>query len=215
MPCFPVLDILFKRGVAMVRGMTQPVLFNIEDALEIVEGDIVACSKSCRITLEETEYLVVWKFDKLLNARCDDWVPGQCTDQEQQNNGDNTEHTLPFKVLGVSYKNRQTHLKHASEKIKNNEQVHVMIKSEPENENDQNAIAVLLDYEDGWKTVGYIAKELTCYLHPLLESDRISVTIAHIRFRVTYLLVGYYLTINITRKGQWPTKVITASKSVK
>ena len=51
--------------------MTQPVLFNIEDALEIVEGDIVACSKSCHITLEETEYLVVWKFDKLPNARYD------------------------------------------------------------------------------------------------------------------------------------------------
>ena len=90
-----------------------------------------------------------------------------------------------------------------------------MIKAEPENENDKYAIAVLIDYGEGWKTVGYIAKELTYYLHPHLQSDRIHVTIAHIRFRVTYLLVGYYLTLNITQKGQWPTQVMNASKSVK
>lgn len=199
----------------MVRGKSQPVLFNANDVVGIRERDKVSCSKWCHITIGETTYIVVWKFEKLSAGIRIDRVAGQLADQEQPNvEEDSTEHTLQFKVLGMSYKSRQTYLKSASEKIKNNEEVQVMIKPEADNENDQNAIAVLLDYRECWRTVGYIARELTCYLHPLIQSNRITVKIAHLRFRVTYLLVGYYLTLSITRKGQWPPQVITASKSV-
>ena len=90
----------------------------------------------------------------------------------------------------------------------------VDIKPEPENDYDSNAIAVLLNYGSGWYTVGYIAKELANEIHPLLKTSNIKVEISHIRFRLTYLLIGYYLTLNITRKGQWSPKVISASKTV-
>ena len=57
-------------------------------------------------------------------------------------------------------------------------------------------------------------KELTNEVHPVLKTSNIKVAISHIRFRVTYLLIGCYLTLNITRKGQWSPKVISASKTV-
>lgn len=90
----------------------------------------------------------------------------------------------------------------------------VDIKPEPDNDYDSNAIAVLLNYGTEWYTVGYIAKELTNEIHPLLETANIKVAISHIRFRVTYLLIGFYLTLNITREGQWSPRVISASKTV-
>ena len=128
---------------------------------------------------------------------------------------DNTKHTFPLKVLGVSYKNRQIHLKCASEKLKRNEEVKIKIEPDPDNDNDKNAIAVLINYGSGWIIVGYIASELTCYLHSVIESNSIVVAISHIRLRVTFMLTGYYLTINITRKEQWCPQIITASKRVK
>lgn len=208
-PSFPVLDITFRRGVAIIRGNNQHVLFNAEDAVRLAAQEKIVGTKWCHITIEETNYLVVWKFEILTGEPT-------VANQDQATAGDeNTKHTLPFKVLGVSYKNRQIHLKCASEKLKRNEEVQIMIKPEPDNDHDINAIAVLLNCGTGWKTVGYIASELTKHLHPLIESDSITITIAHIRFRVTYMLTGYYLTINITRKGQWCSQVITASKSLK
>lgn len=211
-PSFPVLDITFRRGVALIRGNNQHVLFNAEDAVLLVAHERIICTKWCQITIEDINYLVVWKFEKLSAIRNEPTVANQ---GQAIAGDDNTKHTLPFKVLGVSYKNRQIHLKCASEKLKTNEEVQIMIKPEPDNDHDKNAIAVLLNYGTGWKTVGYIASELTRYLHPSIERNSLTVTIAHIRFRVTYMLAGYYLTINITRKGQWCSQVIIASKTVK
>ena len=67
----------------------------------------------------------------------------------------------------------------------------------PENDYDQNAVALLVNFGSGWNKLGYIAKELTSELQPLSDNGNIKVNAAHIHFRVNYLQVGYYLTINI------------------
>ena len=78
------------------------------------------------------------------------------------------------------------------------------LQQKPNNDYDQNAIAVLINF----------SKELTSELQPLIDNGNIKVNVAHIRFRVNYLQVGYYLTINISRTGQWSKKV-KASKNAK
>ena len=208
---FAVLDIIFRRGVAIERAHNQHVLFNAEGAIGLTVQKKISCTKWCFVTIEEITYLVVWKFDILPAFKC-----GPTTENESLTIADdNTKHILPFKVLGVSYKNRQIHLKCASEKLERNEEVQIKIEPDPDNDHDKNAIAVLINYGSGWIIVGYIPSELTCYLHPLIESNSIVVTISHILLRVIFMLTGYYLTINITRKGQWCPQVITASKRVK
>ena len=85
------------------------------------------------------------------------------------------------------------------------------LQQEPENDYDQNAVAVLINFDSGQNKLGWIAKELTSELQPLIDSGNIKVNVAHIRFRVNYLQVGYYLTINSFRTGQWSKKVVKAS----
>lgn len=64
--------------------------------------------------------------------------------------------------------------------------------------------------------VGYIARELTRYSHPLLANGNIvTVNVKHIKFYIVYMRVGYYITINIAKKGQWEEQVIRASLQVK
>ena len=66
-------------------------------------------------------------------------------------------------ITSIMYKDRQTYLKDASEKMQSGYHVQLAIKPEPENDHDRNAIAILLEYGCDQKTVGYIAKELTGY----------------------------------------------------
>ena len=106
------------------------------------------------------------------------------------------------------------HLEVASKKLENGQEVKVQIQPEPDNDFDSNAIAVMLNYGTGWHTVGYIARELTSEIHPLIKRSNIKVAISKISFRLTYLLTGYFATLNITRKGQWSPRVISASKRV-
>lgn len=64
--------------------------------------------------------------------------------------------------------------------------------------------------------VGYIARELTRYIHTLLANGNIvTVNVKHIKFYIVYMRVGYYITINIAKKGQWEEQVIRASLQVK
>ena len=47
------------------------------------------------------------------------------------------------------------------------------LQQEPENDYDQNALSVLINFGSGWNKVGYIAKELTSELQPLIDNDNI------------------------------------------
>ena len=86
---------------------------------------------------------------------------------------------------------------------------------EPDNPHNKDAISVVLDFGHEWTKIGYIAKELAKFLHPLLKQCSITnVLLKYINFRTSYLTVGFYATIQITRKGQWEKAVLKASKRV-
>ena len=63
--------------------------------------------------------------------------------------------------------------------------------------------------------MGYITKELTSELQPLIDNGNIKVNVTHICFRANYLQVGFYFTLNISRTGQWSKKVFKAAKKAK
>ena len=76
----------------------------------------------------------------------------------------------------------------------------VKLEVEPGNQHDKNAIAVyIMSTNEYFEKVGYIANELTKHLHKPLKA---------------YAL-GYYITINISKKGVWDDAVIKASHKIK
>ena len=83
------------------------------------------------------------------------------------------------------------------------------LRPEPTNENDKDAIAIDINYANGYFHAGYIASELTKYLHPLMAMDKIvDVSVEHILQRVYFAKMGHYPKILITRKGAWEKYVI-------
>lgn len=127
-------------------------------------------------------------------------------------------HTLPFKVLGVAHsRDRQDHLQKAFNRMRKEKlPVSSTIKVEPNNPIDSSAIAVFIDYGADSCHVGYIPKELTKFIHPLIRENKIiKVEVEDINFRVAWLRAGYYIKLLITRIGQWEPYVIRASKGVR
>ena len=121
-------------------------------------------------------------------------------------------YTATFKVLGTRH-----HLQ-----IQNNlEDAHVTyhdaglpvtacLTPEPDNEKDSSALLVQLDYGKGFKPVGYIAEEITPFLHPLLTTNApVTVAVKHIKFG-NWLLMA----LNVTKQGLWDKVVQAASKKV-
>ena len=68
---------------------------------------------------------------------------------------------------------------------------------------------------DDYEKVGYIASELTNYIHPIFKHPDLDVSVNGIRFCTTFQKIGFYVTINITKKGLWDDFVVNASKTVK
>ena len=69
----------------------------------------------------------------------------------------------------------------------------VKLRPEPTNEKDKNAIAIDINHGSGYFHCGYIASELTQYLHPLIAADEIvDVSLEHIKSRVYFAKMGYY-----------------------
>ena len=93
--------------------------------------------------------------------------------------------------------------------------VQAHLRPEPTNDYDSNAILVEINYGEGFKSVRYIARELTRLLNPLLGNQIVSAGIKHIKFRTTFLNIGYYMTIIITKKVLWDNSIIKKSESVK
>ena len=99
-------------------------------------------------------------------------------DDHSQNSDDESDeesvqHKLGFKCIGAAHeKSRQEYLRKAETKL-HKEQVPVIVRLRPEstNEKDSNAIAIDMNYGTGWNCVGYIARELTEYLHPLINNS--------------------------------------------
>lgn len=213
----------FKRADLMLNGKLMKGLLKFDSTLGGHFPVEVHRSSSCYITIDEEEHLVVWEYthvavDELPDQEsdCDEGeleverVP-ETTNQEIEN----VVHCLPFKVMGVTYNTMiQDHLQAA--KAVGSSVVSVKLEVEPNNQYDSNAIAVFINYGSDWVKIGYIARELTRYIHPLLANGNIvSVDVKHIKFCIVYMRVGYYITINITKKGQWEEQVVRASLKVK
>ena len=90
------------------------------------------------------------------------------------------------------------------------------IRPEPDNEKDSKAMVIEINYSEGYKAIGYIPRELTKFLHPLIALNKIvDVRLKHITFRTVYKRVGLYAAIIIERKGPWGKKVVEASHGVR
>lgn len=94
--------------------------------------------------------------------------------------------------------------------------VKARLRPEPENEKDNKAIAIDIDHGTEWFHAGYIASELTQYLHPLIENNKIvDTSVEHIWNQVRFARTGFYPLIKITRKGTWERFVIVRCQSAR
>lgn len=126
-------------------------------------------------------------------------------------------HTVPFKVLGTCKSTaRQMVLAEAHSYLNEyNRPIFVKLEREPDNVYDSNAIAVFVQIDVEFQKVGYVASELTEYVHPYIDDPDFQASVKNIRFCTTWMMVGYYITIELTKKGLWHNTVVKASKSVK
>jgi len=116
---------------------------------------------------------------------------------------ESVEHTIGFKCIGAAHeKPRQQFLKDAERKMEIEKlPVKVRLTAEPENEKDKNAIAIDMDHDTGWFPVGYIASELTAYLHPLILEGKIVETCEAYCFQSSFC-THWFLSFNYDGK-EW------------
>ena len=127
--------------------------------------------------------------------------------------GDTRLYTATFKVLGTQHHlQMQNNLEEAYVTYHDTGlPVKAYLTPEPDNEKDSSALLVQLDYDKGLKPVGYITKEMTPFLHPLLTSNApVTVAVKHIKFRTLRSQIGYYMALNVTKQGLWD-KVVQAA----
>lgn len=211
-PSFPVLTLNFKR-VKYTLSNGQQCNGVVNKDIDIEPGKF-SCTSHCTIRVNNEELIVLWILSPLKSAtKSVACVEVESVDEE--NDSCTGEHTLPFKVMGTCYwTSRQDALEEAYEYLHEyNQPIFTKLVEEPENVNDNNAIAVYVMASDEYKKVGYIARELTTYLKPIMKS--LDVEVKHIRFSTTFSTMGFYLTIEITKKGRWHKDVVAASKKVK
>jgi hypothetical protein len=210
-----------------------PVIFTVNDkeynglvkTEERITVGKMECKAHCTIHDHDKDYEVLWELSKAqqllqplkINEPLSDHESyssnSDCSDLEE----DDYVHSLPFKVLGSCHsQDRQKALEKANDYIyMYNRPVFAKVQAEPENIHDNNAIAVYIMSEDTYEKVGYIPSELTQYVHPCINSSNFKVIVKSIRFRTTFLMIGFYITITLSKKGLWHKQVIRASKRVK
>jgi hypothetical protein len=199
---------------------------DINKAIDVTNANIV-CWCSCGIDINNKSYVVLWKW-QVQEELLSDWEDLEETESEishisetdlSSDKGQNhtplsqdeegvpdVTHTLPFKVLGIAHcKSYQDHLEKACEKLgEDKNSVTACIVCELDDEQNAEAICVMIDYGEGKQRVGYIARELTKFIHPLLCSDSIiNVSIGKIKFQTLWLRIGFYMSVLVTRKGEW------------
>ena len=85
---------------------------------------------------------------------------------------------------------------------------------EPQKEKESNAISVQINYGDGQHHIGYISKELTPFIHPLLSVNAVTkVEIGHIKFCVKCYRIDFCMKLLITRLGKWELYDVSNSAS--
>lgn len=158
----------------------------------------------------------------------DSYIPISALESSLSSNGSSddgsdegiVQHKLCFKCIGAPHeKPGQLFLQEAEWKLHEEQfPVKVKLRPEPTNEKDRSAIAIDMDCGNGWFHVGYmyIASELTLYIQPLIENNKIlDVSVEHLIFRVYWAKMGFYPLISITRKGQWEKYVTYRCRSAR
>lgn len=85
---------------------------------------------------------------------------------------DVAEYTKEFVAVGGRHHMQMhKHLDQAYDHHLSGEPVDILLTLEPDNPVDINAIIVKVDYGEGFKPVGYIARESTYHLRPLLDNN--------------------------------------------
>ena len=184
----------------------------------------ISCSSYCKIVVGGKKHRVFWTWARTsdtseidINSSDDSGDELGSSSEIDNENSEDVLHTVPFKVLGSAYFVERQKCLEDVHKLLYERQVDVNAKLVPESNNkyDKTAIAVMLLLDNEWNKVGYIPTELTRFLHPLLNHNKITnVSLKHIKFRTTYQKVGFYATIEITRGGAWKQSVVKASKRV-
>lgn len=226
-PCFPVMKlefvrVLYKDGTKVLDGVIQK---NV--AAKTQRGKFV-CKSHCCIKVKDKDYTVLWDLAPMTTRKgnpqsvCNDQSKDDDTDSEDSydkpdESDENITHSLPFEVLGTCYsKSRQDALEDALDHLyEHNRPVFVKLVAEPENPIDKHAIAVYVMSSSNYEKVGYIARELTQFVHPHLQDPTLKVSVHSIWFCTAFLQIGFYITIIITKSGLWDKNVVKASSKVK
>lgn len=213
-PAFPVMSIEFKRvDVLLDSGNTIGL---IRRETNILPGKF-KCTSHYNITVLGIEYIVLWELSSISDAETGTGcaAPVAVRQNSEEMEIENAVHTCPFKVLGTCHSTeRQTILEEAYKYLHEyNRPVYVDLEKEPENIHDENAIAVYVQTEGAWHKVGYIASELTQYVSPCMNEPDFDVCVKHIKLRTTYRRIGFYITIDLSKKDSWHPNVVKAGKS--
>lgn len=202
--------VTYTKGTQICKGVIQ------KSELANIQPGTFNCTSHCEIEIKSEKYTVLWKLVPCNSPPMD----GDCQSKDDlrfDQPPDDTLHCLPFKVLGTCYKaNRQTALEEAFMYLEEyNRPIFAKLEAEPDNVNDKHAIAVYVMSSSDYEKVGYLPRELTQYVHPVLQCPSLNVSINNIRFSTTFRMIGFYLTLDITKRGLWAKEVIKASQKVK
>ena len=230
-PSFDIMEIEFKKVNAEINSTNTVLFINAED--NTTAGEKNSITEHFKIQIGTENKIVAWKFEKVDIAIDNQYgrIHANQIDVDNDNNDlDDTvtdlqtnagtfRHTAAFKVLGTCYnKNYQRHTEKAFDLMKTFGSHHIQVKlvPEPQNTFDSKAIAVTLQYDNtGYHRVGYIPRELTKFIHEFFAThDILECHLRSINFRTTFMLIGFYLSIYIASKKEWPKDVIKASKKV-
>jgi len=194
------------------------------------------CTRSCSIQIHGQRRTLLWKWAVMeggLDSESEDEDEGSswssestCNeDVEESSNEDEDEedeegeHTLNFKVVGVTYGHRQNYVECAKQLIAEGNNVPVSLVPETTNVVDPTAISVVIDTGEehfGEKTVGYIPKEFNQLMKYCLDKSFITkVAIGHIKLQLLFNPIGFYILLKVTRQGRWPKWVREKSRRVK
>ena len=213
-PSFPVMAVYLIKVKFSLNGKICQGLINAKEHPDLQLG-IYNCTSYCDLIIEGNKYVVLWQLNSF--KPFPDVEPIDLHPRPSEPASDDEEmHCLPFKVVGTCYSaSRQKALETAYDYLHTyNRPVFAKLVAEPENQADKNAIAVYVMTEDDYEKVGYIPKELTMYLHGPLKASELDVSVKDVRFRTTYLLMGFYITLSISKKGAWNSFVVRASLKV-
>ena len=110
-PSFPVMELEFKNAVGIINGEKQRILLPKDTT--IIKGHVnVWCTSYCIISIHDQQYFVIWKHRDFEEVTIERNVGDQLDSVPVKHS--NVKHTLPFKVLGVTYcKNAQDHFEAA------------------------------------------------------------------------------------------------------